>query len=114
MNLNLADSLRLSCERRPSATAILGGDRRIDYAELYELSLRFAGVLESLDIEAGQHIAFLLPNVPEFTVCYFGCHAAGTPVAWARSPRSSGVRSCGSGRTSLFASAIFCHFEPEP
>ena len=79
MNLNLADSLSRSAERGAANDALLGA-RRLDYGTLCENSLRFAGLLESLGVGRGDHVAFLLPNVPEFTVCYFGCHMAAVPV----------------------------------
>ncbi len=77
---NLADSLRRSAERAPQRDAIIAGSHRLSYDELYESSLRFAGVLRELGVRRGEHVAFLLPNIPEFTVCYFGCHAAAAVV----------------------------------
>ena len=77
---NLADSLRASAERFPRREAIIDGTRRMTYESLHELSLRFGGVLREFDVQRGDNVAFLLPNVPEFTVCYFGCHAAGAVV----------------------------------
>ncbi|HJV08533.1 MAG TPA: long-chain fatty acid--CoA ligase, partial [Acidimicrobiales bacterium] len=44
------------------------------------LARSFAGALRQRGIEAGQHVALVLPNVPQFTVAYFGCHYAGNPV----------------------------------
>jgi long-chain acyl-CoA synthetase len=41
------------------------------------LARRFAGALNGLGLKPGQHIALLLPNVPHFTIAYFGGHYAG-------------------------------------
>lgn len=77
---NLADVLRTSTERAPGRQAIIAGSRRYTYGELYETSSRFAGALRRLGVRRGEHVALILPNVPEFTTCYFGCHAAGAVV----------------------------------
>ena len=80
MSLNLAVLLRESASAYPDKTALAIGDTNLDYATTHALSQRFAGALKTLGVERGQHVALLLPNVPHFTIAYFGCHYAGTPV----------------------------------
>jgi len=80
MQLNLAEHLRASAEGSPDAPAIISGARRADYGSVYDECLRFAAALGELGIQRGEHVAMMIPNIPEFTISYFGCHAAGSPV----------------------------------
>ena len=78
--LNLATILRSSAQKNPDAIAIIMGEAKISYAQLHGLSQRFAGALKKLGVQPGQHVALMLPNVPQFTISYFGAHYAATPV----------------------------------
>ncbi len=80
MTLNIAGILRESAKKWPSKTAIVLDDTRLSYAELHGLAQHFAGALRGLGVHPGQHVALMLPNVPQFTVAYYGCHYAATPV----------------------------------
>jgi long-chain acyl-CoA synthetase len=80
MSLNLALLLRERAAAHPDKTALAINDRTLSYATVDALARRFAGALAQLGVERGQHIALLLPNVPQFTIAYFGGHYAGTPV----------------------------------
>ncbi|MBI4957650.1 MAG: long-chain fatty acid--CoA ligase [Myxococcales bacterium] len=80
MSLNLATLLRTSARRRPHAPAVALGPEQLDYGALDRAAQRFAGGLRRLGVARGAHVALLLPNVPEFTIAYFGCHLAGCPV----------------------------------
>jgi long-chain acyl-CoA synthetase len=80
MNANLASILAESASRFPGKPGVTIGDRSLDYATLDDLSRRFAGALGGLGVRRGDHVALLLPNVPHFTVAYFGCHYAAAPV----------------------------------
>src|ERR1700712_3288520 len=78
--LNLATILRSSAQKTPDATAIIMGEAKLSYAQLHGLSMRFAGALAKIGVKSGQHVALMLPNVPQFTICYFGGHYAATPI----------------------------------
>jgi long-chain acyl-CoA synthetase len=52
----------------------------MDYATLDGFARRFGGALKGLGLKPGQHVALLLPNVPHFTIAYFGGHYAATPI----------------------------------
>jgi long-chain acyl-CoA synthetase len=80
MTLNLAQGLRESAKVFPKKAAIAIGETTIDYATLHSYVQRFAGGLRSLGIKRGQHIALMLPNVPQFTIAYYGAHYNGSPV----------------------------------
>jgi long-chain acyl-CoA synthetase len=80
MSLNLALLLHESVKTHGSKPALILGSTTISYAALYGAATRFAGALKSLGLQPGQHIALLLPNVPQFTMAYFGAHYAQNPV----------------------------------
>ncbi len=80
MTLNLATLLAESAKRFPSRPALILGDVTLDYATTDGMARRFAGALRGLGIERGQHIALMLPNVPHFTLAYFGGHYAANPI----------------------------------
>ncbi|HEX8771390.1 MAG TPA: long-chain fatty acid--CoA ligase [Acidimicrobiales bacterium] len=80
MTTNLASILTKSADRYADRPAVVLGDQSIDYATLDAYARHFAGALGALGISPGEHVALVLPNVPQFTVAYFGCHYAGTPV----------------------------------
>ena len=77
---NLSSILSQSAATSPTKTAIVAGDTEVDYATLDLFARMFAGALRDLGVAPGEHVALLLPNVPQFTVAYFGCHYAGNPV----------------------------------
>ena len=80
MTLNLATILRESALRYASKDAIRIGDTKLTYAQTHGYVQGFAGGLKSLGIEPGQHVALMLPNVPQFTIAYYGTHYAGGAV----------------------------------
>ncbi len=80
MTLNLATILRETTARQPSEAAIRIGDVAMSYTELHGLAQRFAGGLRGLGIGRGRHVALMLPNVPHFSIAYFGAHYAAAPV----------------------------------
>src|SRR5687768_4103985 len=58
-------TLRKSATQFASRTAVVCGDQRITYAELYERSCRLANALIGLGLERGDRIATLEDNLPE-------------------------------------------------
>jgi long-chain acyl-CoA synthetase len=80
MSLNLAMLLKESARSAPDKPALILGDAQMTYAELDGLARRFASGLMTLGVRPGQHVALMIPNVPHFTVAYFGAHYAGLPV----------------------------------
>ena len=79
-NTNLASILSRSAAAHPAKTALVAGDTELDYATVDLFARMFAGALRDLGVRPGEHVALVLPNVPQFTVAYFGCHYAGNPV----------------------------------
>lgn len=80
MSLNLATIIRESAKKNPTKTHVIVGDVELPYAMTHSISQKFGGGLQKLGIERGQHVALMLPNVPHFTMSYFGCHYAANPV----------------------------------
>ncbi len=80
MSLNLATLLRTAAQEHPKRTAIVLGDAALDYGTLHAYAQRFAGALQGLGLAPGQHVALMVPNVPHFTIAYFGGHYAATPI----------------------------------
>jgi long-chain acyl-CoA synthetase len=80
MSLNLASIVRSSALTHPDRIAVVVGERRLTYLQLDTAARTFAGALLGLGLEPGQHVALMLPNVPQFIIAYFGAHYAGCPV----------------------------------
>ena len=80
MSLNLATLLAEAAKQQPQKPAIIINDVTLPYAMVDGLARRFAGALRALGVQPGQHVALMLPNVPQFTITYFGAHYAACPV----------------------------------
>ena len=66
--------------------ALTAGDRDYSYAALAEAALRVGAALRARGLQAGERVAFFLPNCVELAIAYFGCFAAGL-VAVPLNPR---------------------------
>lgn len=62
------DWLAEQARARPGGIALIHGDRRWTYAELDDLVAGLAAKLAAAGVEAGQHVAALLPNRAEYVV----------------------------------------------
>jgi long-chain acyl-CoA synthetase len=80
MSLNLASILRTSARKFPKKPCLVVGDTVINYEAAHAYAQRFATALAHLGVKRGQHVALMLPNVPQFTMAYFGAHYLGAPV----------------------------------
>src|SRR3954471_20648464 len=54
-----------------------GGERRVSFGELRDLSCRFANVLRANVVERGDRVATLLPSLPETAAVFIGTYRAG-------------------------------------
>jgi long-chain acyl-CoA synthetase len=78
------DQLLTSAARRfPSRTAILFEGRRTSYRQLERQVNRFAQGLIRLGLLPGERVLFLLPNLPQLVVGFFGTLRAGGVAAFA-------------------------------
>lgn len=80
MTLNIATLLRESAQRRGDAPALIEDDLTLGYRDLHDRVRRLAAGLAALGVRRGQHVALLLPNVPQFTLAYYACHYLGAPA----------------------------------
>jgi acyl-CoA synthetase (AMP-forming)/AMP-acid ligase II len=74
MEFNLADLFECVVDHVPDRTAVVCGDRRLTYAELDEYVNRFASLLASLDVAAGDHVGLYLFNDVEHLGAMLGCY----------------------------------------
>jgi long-chain acyl-CoA synthetase len=77
---NLALNLVEAKDMYPDRTAVRLDDRIMTYEQLDRQSALVAGLLAGLGVEAGDRVALMLPNVPEFAVLYYGVLRAGAVV----------------------------------
>ncbi|MEX2228150.1 MAG: long-chain fatty acid--CoA ligase [Dehalococcoidia bacterium] len=80
MSLNLGTILQAAAERRPDAPVIKFGEQSITYAQLDRDARGIATALHERGLSPGDHVAVMLPNVPQFTATYFGILYAGCTV----------------------------------
>jgi long-chain acyl-CoA synthetase len=80
MSLNLATILRDSAIKYPSKPAIVIGDTSLSYETVHAYAQKFAGALAAKGVRRGQHVALMLPNVPQFTIAYFAAQYLGAVV----------------------------------
>ncbi len=80
MSLNLGTIVRASSADRPEATAVVFGERSLSYAELDRCAQGISAGLRESGVQPGDTVALLVPNVPEFTMAYFGILYAGAVV----------------------------------
>ncbi len=77
MSLTIASILAESAARHPDRTAVVLGDLRLTYAQLWGHALQYAAVLRDKGVGPGDKVAMLLPNTPHFPLTYFGTLALG-------------------------------------
>jgi len=77
---NLGSILSGSAELRPDHIALRLGERALSYRELERAARGVATSLRQRGLGSGDRVALLVPNVPEFTVAYFGILYAGCTV----------------------------------
>jgi len=80
MFLNLGTILQTTSEARPDHVAVRLHDRALRYHELDRAARGVATSLRERGLQPGDRVALLIPNVPEFTVAYFGILYAGCTV----------------------------------
>jgi long-chain acyl-CoA synthetase len=72
----LADSAR----RYPDKVALILGDTRLTYDQVWGMARRYAAVLSQDGVGPGSRVALLLPNIPQFAFAYYGVLALGATV----------------------------------
>ncbi|MDH3520360.1 MAG: long-chain fatty acid--CoA ligase [Myxococcales bacterium] len=77
MYVNLGSLLQASTALRPDHVAIRLGDRSVTYGALDRAARGIAASLRARGLAPGDKVALLIPNVPEFSMAYFGALYAG-------------------------------------
>ncbi|MFD4192080.1 long-chain-fatty-acid--CoA ligase [Amycolatopsis thermoflava] len=77
---NLATLLTGTAAEHPDRTAIVVGDNRIGYAQLDRAANQVANLLARHGVRPGDKVALSCPNLPHFTIVYFGILKAGATV----------------------------------
>jgi long-chain acyl-CoA synthetase len=77
LSLTIASILAESAVRHPDNTAVVIGDLRLSYAQLWGHTKQYAAVLRERGVQPGDKVALLLPNTPHFPLAYFGTLALG-------------------------------------
>jgi long-chain acyl-CoA synthetase len=80
MHLNLGSVLQASAAMRPDHVAVRLDGTALTYRELDRAARGVAAGLRARGVMPGQHVAILVPNVPEFTIAYYGILYAGCTV----------------------------------
>jgi len=80
MYLNLGSILQGSASQWPERVAVRLGDRALRYGELDRAARGIATHLRERGLSPGDRVALLIPNVPEFSIAYFGILYAGCAV----------------------------------
>ncbi len=80
MSLNLTVILEEGARRHPAKPALVLGEHRLTYLELLGASRKLASSLASLGISPGDHVAVMVPNVPQFVIAYYGILSLGAVV----------------------------------
>ena len=77
---NLSTLLENSAQRYPDRDAVVLGDRRLTYAQVDGAANQVANLLVARGIRHGDKVALSCPNLPYFTIIYFGILKAGATV----------------------------------
>ncbi len=77
MGRTLVHSLRENAMRTPDAEAVVLGDRRTTYRQLWDDICAVALFLQERGLQPGDRVGLLLKNSPEYVAVYYGVLAAG-------------------------------------
>ncbi|MFD3508918.1 long-chain fatty acid--CoA ligase [Nocardia sp. NPDC058666] len=78
--LSLASILAEPARRRPHHLALVEGEQRITFADLWQQAREQAGALIARGVKPGDRVALLCPNTADFPRAYFAILAAGATV----------------------------------
>lgn len=78
--MSVAAILAETARRLPENVAVIFGEQRISYRDLWEQTRKYAGALRRRGIGPGDPVAVLIPNVPDFPRAYFAILSLGAVV----------------------------------
>jgi long-chain acyl-CoA synthetase len=76
----LPDLLSNAARHFPARPALIFFHQKISFRELDLLSNRFARALRELNVQKGDRVAVILPNIPQCVIAFFGALKAGAVV----------------------------------
>ncbi|MDQ2094539.1 AMP-binding protein [Rhodalgimonas zhirmunskyi] len=68
----LSQYLRQDAKTRPDDAMVHYYGRTLSYAEIDEMSDRFAGLLQERGLGAGDRVALMMGNCPQYLICFWG------------------------------------------
>lgn len=74
---SLPELLFAATERRPDAIAVVDGERRLPYGELWTRICAVAGFLRDAGVSAGDRVALLMENSIDYVIAYYAVQVAG-------------------------------------
>src|SRR5690242_5580914 len=77
---NLSSLLEGSAAAHPDRTAVVLGDTRLTYAQVDAAANQVANLLVERGVKPGDKVALSSPNLPYFTIVYYGILKAGATV----------------------------------
>ncbi|GAB1326285.1 long-chain-fatty-acid--CoA ligase [Streptomyces sennicomposti] len=78
--LSVAAILAENAKRRPDRTALVEGDLRLTFDQVWRRARAQAGALVELGVRPGDRVALMAPNTAEFPLAYYAIVAAGAVV----------------------------------
>ncbi|MHB9097493.1 MAG: AMP-binding protein [Syntrophales bacterium] len=75
--ITMPEVLTRTAGRFPDRTALVFMGKKISYRELEALVNRFAGALTAIGVKAGDRVAMLLPNMPQFVIANYAAFRIG-------------------------------------
>ncbi|MFC8867132.1 long-chain fatty acid--CoA ligase [Streptomyces sp. NPDC057148] len=78
--LSVAAILAENARRRPDKEALVEGDLRLTFAEVWRRARAQAGALTGLGVRPGDRVALMAPNTADFPQAYYAIAAAGGVV----------------------------------
>ncbi|MFF2202385.1 long-chain fatty acid--CoA ligase [Streptomyces sp. NPDC058145] len=78
--LSVAAILAENARRRPHRTALVEGDLRLSFEEVWQRARAQAGALAELGVRPGDRVALMAPNTADFPIAYYAIAATGAVV----------------------------------
>ncbi len=85
----MINPLRRAVQATPAGTAVVCGDARLTYQEVWERCRRLAGGLRAMGVDSGDRVAIIGPNSHRYLECYQAIPGAGM-VLVPLNPRHTG------------------------
>lgn len=76
----LPEMLQQTAKQSPSHTALIFLGATTSYLKLWRNIQRFATALQQSGVQPGDRVALMLPNCPQFVICFYGTLLAGAIV----------------------------------